>query len=335
LFDAVELHFTDPRIFYDPAEWRINERITGILQGPISSFHAHVERNPFLRKYVFNLAETSKVVRRSVTSQLEFAYRAVHAGARLVVAENPVIVFHPGLARDADDREKALLRLRENLDHLAATNERLYREYGRDRRIVPSLENSPADQLSLCQTIDNWESAVQGYDDVVKLTLDYGHLLTVAGQREKLLTALSETGIGQRIVNLHLHYSPEADSVVHHAHSPLSLVPSSRLAALEEDLRKMVDQTEVRRQGYVTLEIPSGNPLDYMPWLAGLKRGYGWVARLLKESGLFDWNAYRGTLEDQLASLRIVKHAVERVMTDVSESCPIPVPSSCSVDKSL
>jgi len=333
LFDAVELHFTDPRIFYDPAEWRINERITRVLQGPVSSFHAHVERNPFLRKYVFNLAETSKMVRRSIVSQLEFAYRAVHSSVKLVVAENPVIVFHPGLARDIDDRDKALLRLRENLDYMAVTNEKLYREYGRDRRLVPSLENSPSDELSLCQTIDDWRRAVKGYGDDVRLTLDYGHLLTVDGQREKLFAELADSDIGHDIVNLHLHYSPEVDNMVHHAHSPLSLVPSSRLAELEEDLRRMVEETEVRRQGYITLEIPSGDPLDYMPWLRHVKRGYSAVAGWLKAIGLFDWSSYRGTLEDQLTSLHIVRKALECAVSEVSRSAPLPLASRDSVDR--
>ncbi len=327
LFDAVEFHLTDPRIFYDPAEWRVNENVIRILQGPISSFHAHVERSPFLRKYVFNLAETSRVVRHSIASQLQVAYRAVHSRSKLVVAENPVIVFHPGMARNDDDRENALLRLRQNLDYMAETNERLSREYGRDRRVVPTLENSPADRLSLCQTIDEWKRAVKGYAAEVKLTLDYGHLLTVDGERERLFGELAGGTIGHEIVNLHLHYSPQVDNTVHHAHSPLSIVPLSRLAGVEEDVRRMVDWTAVRRQGYITLEIPSGDPLDYMPWLRHLKRSYASVARWLKGTGLFDWNAYRGTLEDQLASLRMVKEALERAVIEVGHSTPLPLPS--------
>jgi hypothetical protein len=324
LFDAVELHLTDPRMFYNPVEWKINEKMVGLVRGPVASFHAHVERNPLLRKYVFNLCETSRIVRCAIRSQLEMAYRVMNAHSDSVVTENPVFVFHAGIARDDGDRERAFPRLRENLEYIAIANQQFYEKYGRERKLIPTIENSPRDRLSLCQTIDECKKVTERFASEIKLTVDYGHILTVDGERERLMRELDSGSLGQNIVNIHLHYSPEIDDEVRHAHSPLSMIPESRLSLIEDDLRKLVEHTRVREQGYVTLEIPSKDPLDYMPWLGSLRRAYAIVSRSVKATGVFDCAAYRGTIEDQLASLRIVRGMMEYEPNEAWEHpCPV------------
>jgi hypothetical protein len=80
----------------------------------------------------------------------------------------------------------------------------------------------------------------------------------------------------------------------------------------------------VREQGYVTLEIPSKDPLDYMPWLGGLRRAYAIVSRSVKATGVFDCAAYRGTIEDRLASLRIVRGMMDYDPNEALEHpCPV------------
>ena len=310
LFDAIELHLTDPRMFYDPFEWKINEKMIKLVRGPIASFHAHVERNPLFRKYAFNLCETSVRMRKAIRSQLEIAYKIMHAYPSFVMTDNPVFVFHAGVAKNEDDREEALGRTRENIEYVAITNKQLYQKYGRDKRVVPTIENSARDRLSLCQTVDEWKRATQGFEDEIKLTLDYGHIHTVRGERDELLEELREGTIGSNIVNLHLHYSPEVDQETRHAHAPLSKVPDTKLQDFQHDLTEIVDRTEIRRQGYITLEVPSGDPVDYVPSLRNLKKGFSAINRILKSAGVFDWSAYRGTIVDQLASLKMAREMI-------------------------
>ena len=309
-FDAIELHLTDPRLFYNPFEWKINEKMIKLVRGPIASFHAHVEADPLLRKYAFNLCETSPKTRKAVRSQLVTTYKIMHAYPNLIMTETPVFVFHAGVARDEDDREKALARMRESIEYIAITNNQLYEDYGRDRKIVPTIENSASDRLSLCQTIDEWRRAIQGFEDEIKLTLDYGHVQTVEGEKNKLLKELRKGTLGKNILNLHLHYSPEIDHEIRHAHAALSKIPESRLKDFQNSLREIVSSTGIRKQGYITLEVPSKDPVDYVPSLRHLKKGFSVVNRILKSAGVFDWSAYRGTIEDQLASLKMAKEMI-------------------------
>jgi len=310
LFDAVELHLTDPRIFYNPIEWRINERMIRLVTGPISSFHAHVETNPFLRKYVFNLSDVSLRTRKAIRSQLEVAYRIVTAHPDLIVTENPLFVFHAGIARSVEDRKRALARTRENIEYIAITNNELHQKYGGSKRIIPTIENSARDELSLCQTVEDWRRSVEGYEDEVKLTLDYGHIETVPGQKNELLKALKEGRLGDLIFGLHLHYSPLVGNRAEHAHAPLSMIPQGKLEAVRHDLRHILDTTGIRRQGCITLEIPSKYPLDYIPSLRHLKKGLSAASRTLRSIGLFEWDAFRGGMEDQLASLELARELV-------------------------
>ena len=129
VFDSMELHLTDPRWFYNPFEWNINERMIQLVKGPISSFHAHVEINPLLHRYAFNTADDSPRTRRAIRSQLETAYRIMHAHSEMILSDNPVFVFHGGVAKNEADREKALERTRANLEYLAAANHELYIKY--------------------------------------------------------------------------------------------------------------------------------------------------------------------------------------------------------------
>ncbi len=126
LFDAVELHLTDPRMFYNRFEWKISDRTVKSLRVPIASFHAHIEKSPLLGRYTFNLCDASARVRRAIEGQLEFAYRMLGAHPKSVVTENPVMVFHAGVAKDEDNREAALMRLRRNIEFMAEANKRLY-----------------------------------------------------------------------------------------------------------------------------------------------------------------------------------------------------------------
>ncbi len=310
LFDAVELHLTDPRTFYNPLEWKINETMIKLVKGPISSFHAHVETNPFLRKYVFNLADTSVKTKKAIRSQLEAAYKIMRAHPDMVVAENPVFVFHAGVARNEDDRERALARTREGIEYIAIANRQLHEGYGRHRKIIPTIENSAADSLSLCQTVDEWKQAIRGFEDEIKLTLDYGHIQTVRGEKKRLLKELEQGTLGNNIVNLHLHYSPEVEDVTSHAHAPLSKIPQEKLHSFEDDLRQILTHTRIRNHGYVTLEVPSMDPRDYIPRLECLNKGFSIANRVLRSLGLFDWSSYRGTIEDQLASLELARQVI-------------------------
>ncbi len=322
LFDAIELHLTDPRMFCNPFEWKISDKMIDLIGGPIASFHAHIERNPLLGRYTFNLSEISARVKRAIESQLEVAYRIMYADPNLVVTDNPVLVFHAGIARDGEDREKALARSRESIEFIAVTNKRLYEEYGRDRKIIPTIENSPNDRLWLCQTIDEWKQETLGFTDEVKLTLDYGHILTVDGEWDRLSNELRDGKMGDDIVNLHLHYSPEVDHTIRHAHAPLSKIPQSKLQCLRDNLKQIMEHTGVEKQGYVTLEVPSRNLVDYMPWLQHAKRRLSLANRFLKGTGFFASGTDQGTMEDQLASLRIVKEMVEQSMLETLQSSP-------------
>jgi hypothetical protein len=227
------------------------------------------------------------------------------------MTESPVIVFHAGLARDEWDSEAALYRLRENLEFLASTNKRLYEDYGRDRRIIPTIENSPNEGTWLCQTLDDCGRAIRGFSDEVKLTLDYGHAMTVRGGRDALFHQLTNKDIGGNIVSLHMHHSPEVNHEAQHVHAPLSNIPKSSLQVLAGDLREIVRHTAIREQGYVTLEVPSGDPLDYMPWLRSKKRSAALVNRFLNGTRLFEFSDFQGTLKDQLASLAILKDMLD------------------------
>jgi sugar phosphate isomerase/epimerase len=311
LFDAVELHLTDPRLFYNRFEWKINDGMVRSIGVPIASFHAHIEKSPFLGRYTFNLCDVSPRMRKAIRGQLEAAYRIAEAHPKSVMTESPVIVFHAGMARDEWDAEAALHRLRENLEFLAATNKRLYEDYGRDRRIIPTLENSPHEGTWLCQTLDDCWRAIRGFSDEVKLTLDYGHAMTVRGGRNALLSQLRNKDIGGNIVSLHMHHSPEVNQVAQHVHAPLSTIPKGSLQVLAGDLREIVRYTAIKKQGYVTMEVPSGDPLDYMPWLRRKKRLAPMVNRFLNGTRLFEFSDFQGTMKDQLASLAILKDMLD------------------------
>lgn len=308
LFDAVELHLTDPRMFYNPAEWKINEKMIGLVKGPIASFHAHVESNPLLRKYAFDLADALPRTRKAIVSHLKTGYKIMHLPG-VMVAEDPVFVFHAGLLQDEGDRESALGRMRASLELIAATNEKLYREYGRGRHIIPSIENTARDE-GLCQTIAEWKRALRGFESDIKLTLDFGHLQTVSGQEASLLQELRQGTMGRDIVNLHLHYSPGSGEQVHHAHAPLSKIPEGDAGRFRSTVREIVDSTGVGKQGFITLEVPSRDPADYLPAFRHLKRWLLVFNKLLRTSGALDWSAYRGTFQDQLDSLRIAREIV-------------------------
>ncbi|MBN2099780.1 MAG: TIM barrel protein [Dehalococcoidia bacterium] len=319
LFDAVEFHLTDPRLFYNRFEWKINDRMVRSIGVPISSFHAHIEKSPLLGRYTFNLCDVSPCMRKAIRGQLEAAYRIAEAHPKSVVTDNPVIVFHAGLARDEWDEEAAFHRLRENLEFLAATNKRLYEDYGRDRRIIPTIENSPNEGRWLCQTLDDCGRAIRGFSDEVKLTLDYGHAMTVRGGRDALLRQLSNKDIGGNIVSLHMHYSPEVNHEAQHFHAPLSRIPKGNLQVLAGDLKDIVRYTAIKKQGYITLEVPSGDPLDYMPWLGHKKRLAPLVNRFLNGTRLFELSDFRGTMKDQLASLAILKDMLDESAIESDE----------------
>lgn len=312
LFDAVELHLTDPRMFYNPIEWKINEGMIKLVKAPVASFHCHVETNPLLHKYVFNLCDTSVKTRKAIGSQLEAAYKLMRAHPRMVVVKDPVFVFHAGVARSDAARASSLAGTRENVQYIAEENSRLYEKYGSRRKVVPTIENSPADdRLSLGQTIEEWGRTIAGLEKDVKLTLDYGHILTVPEQRKQLLQELERGRLGDSIVNLHLHYSPEVDEQVYHAHAPLSRIPRSGLDDFRRDLDMILDRTRIREHGYVTLEVPSKDPLDYIPSLRYLARGWSLVSRVIAPSGVFEFDAYRGNVDDQLDSLEMARQMIK------------------------
>jgi sugar phosphate isomerase/epimerase len=228
-----------------------------------------------------------------------------------VVTDRPVIVFHAGIARDEWDREAAFLRLRENLDFLAVTNKRLYEKYGHDRKIIPTIENSPHEGMWLCQTLDDCGRAIRGFSDEIKITLDYGHALTMTGGREILLPQIAKKDIGENIVSLHMHHSPEVNHEAQHVHAPLSTIPKGNLQVLAADLKEIVHHTAIKKQGYVTMEVPSGDPLDYMPWLRGRKRSAALVNRFIEGTRLFEFSDFQGTMKDQLASLVILRDMLD------------------------
>lgn len=319
LFDAVEFHLTDPRLFYNRFEWKINDTMVKSIGTPISSFHAHIEKSPLLGRYTFNLCEATARTRKAIEGQLEAAYRIADAHPRTVVTDRPVMVFHAGLARDEGDRESALLRLRQNIDFIAITNKLLYERYGHDRKIIPTIENSPNEGRWICQTLEDCRRAIHGYSDEVKLTLDYGHAMTVKGGRVALLAQLKNTEIGSNVVSLHMHHSPVVDHEARHVHAPLSSIPRGSLGRLARDLREIVHHTAIRAQGYVTMEVPSGDPFDYMPWLRRRGALAALVNRFLNRTRLFEDSGYRGTLKDQLASLAILKNMLEDISLDGGE----------------
>ncbi len=319
LFDAVEFHLTDPRLFYNRFEWKINDTMVKSIGTPISSFHAHIEKSPLLGRYTFNLCEATARTRKAIEGQLEAAYRIADAHPRTVVTDRPVMVFHAGLARDEGDRESALLRLRQNIDFIAITNKLLYERYGHDRKIIPTIENSPNEGRWICQTLEDCRRAIHGYSDEVKLTLDYGHAMTVKGGRVALLAQLKNTEIGSNVVSLHMHHSPVVDHEARHVHAPLSSIPKGSLGRLARDLREIVHHTAIRAQGYVTMEVPSGDPFDYMPWLRRRGALAALVNRFLNRTRLFEDSGYRGTLKDQLASLAILKNMLEDISLDGGE----------------
>jgi sugar phosphate isomerase/epimerase len=323
LFDAVELHLTDPRMFYNPLEWKLNQRMIARVRAPISSFHAHMESNPLLKRYAFNMSDNSQKTRKAIKSQLKLAYEVLQKHPDLVRTENPVFVFHAGVAKNVDDIENALLRTRENIEYVVTANNELWHQYGAERKVIPTIENSAADKLFLCQTIEDWKRVIRGFEDEIKLTLDYGHVQTMRGEREKLLSELRQGNLGEHIVNLHLHYSPEIDNEIQHVHAALSSIPQSKVEDFQNDLRTILNSTRIRDQGYITLEVPSRDPLDYMPWVGPLLRHLSSMNELLKSTGIFDWSQYRGDFDDQLASLRMAEEIVEtqfeqRSLTDIT-----------------
>ena len=331
LFDAVELHLTDPRIFYNPLEWKVNERMVGRVKAPISSFHAHMELDPLLKRYVFNMSDNSQKTRKAIRNQLHVAYKILNKHPELITTENPVFVFHAGAANSEDDRENALARTRENIEYIAITNYELWVQYGKDRKILPTIENSPIDNhLSLGQTIEEWQRLVQGFEDQVKLTLDYGHVVTIKGQREKLFEELRHGSIGSQIVNLHLHYSPEIDNEIRHVHAALSSIPRGKVEGFQNDIRRIVAASQIRNQGYVTLEVPSKDPFDYMPALRPVFTPLSHIHRLralLESTGIFDFSPYRGTCADQLESLRMAREMIESYPElELPETAEVKVP---------
>jgi len=283
---------------------------------PIASFHAHIEKSPLLSRYTFNLCDVSPRTRKAIRGQLEAAYRIAEEHPKSVVTDNPVIVFHAGMARDDGDREAALLRLRENLEFLADTNKRLYEDYGHDRKIIPTIENSPHEGTWLCQTLDDCGRAIRDFSDEVKLTLDYGHAMTVRGGRDALLQQLTNKDIGENIVSLHMHHSPEVNHEAQHVHAPLSTISKGNLQVLAGDLKEIVHHTAIKKQGYVTMEVPSGDPLDYMPWLRSKKRSAALVNRFLNGTRLFEFSDFQGTVKDQLASLALLKDMLDDSVLD-------------------
>ncbi len=317
LFDAVEFHLTDPRLFYNRFEWKVSDKMVQSLREPIASFHAHIEKSPLMGKYTFNLCDSTAGTKKAIRGQLKAAYRIVYAHPRSVVTENPVLVFHAGIVKDEADREPALARLRKNIEFIAETNRQLYEDYGRERKIIPTIENSPDEKGWLCQTLGECAQAIQGCSDEVKITLDYGHALTVKKERGVLWDQLKDKGIGENIVSLHLHDSPEVDKEAMHVHAPLSKIPKSKLQRFHDDLGKILRHTGIKKQGYVTLEVPSGDPLDYMPWLKRSKKFAALMNRFLKNSRLFEFSAYQGTMQDQLASLAMLRSMLETDFPDV------------------
>ncbi|MDY6834652.1 MAG: TIM barrel protein [Chloroflexota bacterium] len=320
LFDAVELHLTDPRIFYDPLEWRINETMVEKLKCPVASFHAHVESDPLVPWYVFNLSDNVGRTRKSIRSQLETGYKIMHIYPGQVKADNPVFVFHPGVARNEADKHRAFLRTRENIEYIAIVNNELYRKYGCERKLIPTIENSARDNLSLCQSVEEWIDMVRGFEGEVKLTLDYGHIQTVKGEKDKLLNALRSSDIGRNIISMHLHYSPMIDNERQHAHGALSKIPEDSRSAFENDIATIVAATGLREQGYVTLEVFPEDPSDYMPSLKYIMRHVSIANRIMKATGLFDWRMYRGTYQDLIDSLRLMREIIDHQDVHVNRS---------------
>ena len=84
-----------------------------------------------------------------------------------------------------------------------------------------------------------------------------------------------------------------------------------------DDLHRILDSTGIRKQGCITLEVPSKEPLDYFPWLRRMKRGRSMTYKLLSATGFYECDAQRGDIEDQLASLEIVREMVNADHPDV------------------
>ena len=312
LFEAVELHLTDPRMFYDPVNWQTNEAMIKRICGPIASFHSHMEFNPILSNYKFNLCDNSLKTRKAIDSQLDVAYRIMNKCPHLIKTESPVMVFHAGVAKNESDKENALMRTRESIEYISMVNKQLYETYGKDRKLIPTIENSAREKLTLGQTVAEWQNIIRGFEDEVKLTLDYGHIQTVRGEKDKLLKELKESSIGNNIVNLHLHYSPTVDREREHAHASLSRIPLDDIQGFEDDILTLVDSTAISDQGYITLELISDDPLDYVSSVLWHAVKHMHVAKkLLEDSGIKDWTAYRGTSADHLASLRIAENLIE------------------------
>ena len=64
------------------------------------------------------------------------------------------------------------------------------------------------------------------------------------------------------------------------------------------------------------MEIPSGDPLDYMPWLRSKKRAAALVNRFLDGTRLFEFRDFQGTMKDQLASLALLKDMLDDSVLD-------------------
>jgi len=95
----------------------------------------------------------------------------------------------------------------------------------------------------------------------------------VDGERGRLLDGLKGGTLGGSIVHLHLHHSPEVNKEIQHAHAPFSKIPVGQLQRLRDDLHEILERTAIRKQGCITLEVPSKDPFDYLPWLPAHEEG--------------------------------------------------------------
>lgn len=192
-------------------DWSIREeRIKKYKESklPFYTFHGCFESFPSkFRNVYLNLAEKNKQVKKAIRSHI--------AVTSMLGKENPVLVFHPGIIKREDEKDKALHNVIDNLEGVL--------DFAKQKKVTVTLENMPRMQTlpSFCNNFVDLKYILEKINHPnLKITFDWGHLNTCLTDKiyrdysQKIKRSFYFNHInqfidaaGQDIVHAHIHYN--------------------------------------------------------------------------------------------------------------------------------